>query len=198
MSTPTQGKRRRATTTPSEEPRKAPRRTATLYDAVAGRIGPESFLTRCSSSSSTAHPRRPGSAVYPEEALFRQRRAPIRYEETDTYFAHERLPPNQPLPDSDLLKAIHVYVSEFYARNVAKPEWSYRSLDETALLALGVLLEGLVARRVGETGDLAFLEGEEEERRGRRVWDGREWRRSVLLTNRRAREGRGRGAEDDG
>ena len=36
------------------------------------------------------------------------------------------------------------------------------SLDETALLALGILLEEMAGYVLGETGDLAFVEGEEE------------------------------------
>ncbi len=51
------------------------------------------------------------------------------------------------MPGSDLLKAVHAYVSDFYARNYGYGEGvrgegaDWRSLDETALLAVGVLLE---------------------------------------------------------
>jgi hypothetical protein len=43
----------------------------------------------------------------PDELLFKQAKAPIRYEETDYYNAHARLPPNQQLPSGELLSAIH-------------------------------------------------------------------------------------------
>ncbi|KAI9833381.1 MAG: large subunit of alpha-aminoadipate reductase [Phylliscum demangeonii] len=88
----------------------------------------------------------------------------------DQYFAHERVP--LPLPPSDLLQAIHAYAADFYAavagggtgrgrRSGEGGDW--RSLDETALLALGVLLEEEAGAVLGETGDLVFVEEEEEE-----------------------------------
>lgn len=39
----------------------------------------------------------------------------------------------------------------------------FESLDETALLSLAILLEEMSAHVLGETGDLAFVEGEEDE-----------------------------------
>jgi hypothetical protein len=82
--------------------------------------------------------------------------------ETDTYFANEALPADRPLPDSDLVKAIHAYSSDFYAH--ATPErglGSWHSMDETALLAMGILLEEAAKESLGETGDMVFVEGEE-------------------------------------
>ena len=35
-------------------------------------------------------------------------------------------------------------------------------MDETALIALGILMEETAREVLGETGDLAFLEGDEE------------------------------------
>ena len=37
----------------------------------------------------------------------------------------------------------------------------FESLDETALLGIGILLEEMTGHALGETGDLAFVEGEE-------------------------------------
>ena len=37
----------------------------------------------------------------------------------------------------------------------------FESLDETALLSLGILLEEMAEHVLGDTGDLAFVEGEE-------------------------------------
>lgn len=37
------------------------------------------------------------------------------------------------------------------------------SMDETALLALGILLEEMAEHVLGDTGDLAFVEGEQIE-----------------------------------
>lgn len=84
----------------------------------------------------------------------------MRYEEADFYFASQLLPSGA-LPDSDLLKALHCYASDFYSRTTAdggKGDW--RSMDETALLALGVLMEEVCRKTLGETGDMVFTEGE--------------------------------------
>jgi hypothetical protein len=78
------------------------------------------------------------------------------------------------LPDSDMLKAIHAYASDFYgAMGLAlrrskngkrkgvqrEMQASFGSMDETALVAFGVLMEESVREALGETGDLAFVEG---------------------------------------
>ncbi|PSS27461.1 hypothetical protein M430DRAFT_154429 [Amorphotheca resinae ATCC 22711] len=136
-------------------------RRATVYDAVAGRISAAGFIpkdlvipsTRDTTSTST-------TAVSPEAVLFRQRNAPTRYEETDIYFANER-ELNADLPDSDLLKALHCYASDFYSRATTDGgSGDWRSLDETALIALGILMEEATRDVLGETGDLVFTEGE--------------------------------------
>ena len=70
----------------------------------------------------------------------------------------------QKLPDSDLLKAIHTYASDFYGRNTKNQgAVDFESLDETALLSLGILLEEVAGHVLGDTGDMAFVEGEEVE-----------------------------------
>ena len=99
-------------------------------------------------------------AVPPEEVLFRRKGAPIRYEEDDFYWADRNLTENQKLPESDLLKAIHAYGSDFYGSAVkGKGKVDFESLDETALLAIGVLMEEMAHEALGETGYLAFVEG---------------------------------------
>ena len=96
----------------------------------------------------------------PEAVLFRRKNAPTRYEESDFYFANESLPPHA-LPDSDLLKALHCYTSDFYSHATAdRGRGDWRSLDETALLALGILMEELCRETLGDTGDMVFTEGE--------------------------------------
>lgn len=103
-------------------------------------------------------------AVPPEEVLFRRKGAPTRYEEDDFYWADRHLTEKQKLPESDLLKAIHAYASDFYGRAVkGKGMVDFESLDETALLAVGILMEEMAGHVLGETGDLAFVEGEDEE-----------------------------------
>ena len=103
-------------------------------------------------------------ALRPDEVLFKQAKAPTRYEETDYYNAHARLPPNQQLPSGELLSAIHAYVSKLYSRNAQgdpRPVW--KCMDETALIALGILMEETAREALGETGDFAFVEAADEE-----------------------------------
>ena len=102
-------------------------------------------------------------AVPPEEVLFRRKAAPIRYEEDDFYWADRYLTDSQKLPESDLLKAIHAYASEFYGRAVkGRGKVDFESLDETALLAMGILMEEMAGEVLGETGYKAFVEGEDD------------------------------------
>jgi hypothetical protein len=102
--------------------------------------------------------------------LFRRKNAPTRFVESDIYFANERELRTE-LPDSDLLKALHCYTSDFYSRTTAKDgTGDYQSLDETALIALGILMEEAARDTLGQTGDMVFVEGEELRKGlGRRV-----------------------------
>lgn len=129
-----------------------------LYDAVAGRAGYEGFLHDLPPSiyrdtvSSSARP------VPPEEVLFRRKGAPVRYEEDDVYFAHRHLSVDQSLPDSELLKTLHAYAADYYGTVASEDSADFKSLDETALLALGFLIEEAAKDVVGQTGDLALAE----------------------------------------
>ena len=100
----------------------------------------------------------------PDEVLFKQANAPVRYEETDYYNAHARLPADQQLPGAELLTAIHAYVSKLYSRTTEgdlQPSW--KCMDETALIAFGILMEETAREILGETGDFAFIEAADEE-----------------------------------
>ena len=144
-----------ASETSNQTKRRKRRRRATVYDAVAGRVGYEGFLSdprpskyRDTTSNST-------TAMPPEEILFRQRNAALRYEEDDIYFAERHLNSDQKLPDSDLLKAVHACASDFYAAAPQdKGQRGFRSLDETALLALGILLEEVAGEALGRTDSM--------------------------------------------
>lgn len=128
--------------------------------------------------------------VRPDEALFRRKNAPIRYAEDDIYFADRKLGSHQQLPDADLLKALHAYASDFYASSTQdRGKRIWKSMDETALLAMGILLEEAAAETLGETGDLVFVEGDDEQNSSNATaWNGARWVRSVL--NRRKPRGR--------
>ena len=141
--------------------RKRPR--VSVYDAVAGRAGYEGFLSEQQPSKYRDTTSTPKAAAPPEEILFRRKGAPIRYEEDDIYSADRHLEPSQRLPDSDLLKALHAYASDYYGATTEDQEKiDFRSLDETALLALGILLEEAAHEALGTTGDLALVERSEE------------------------------------
>ncbi|KAK3712593.1 hypothetical protein LTR37_009036 [Vermiconidia calcicola] len=144
--------------------RRQEREHVCLYDAIAGRAGFEGFLSEPQPSKyrdtvSTSH-----AAVPPEEVLFRRAGAPARYEEDDIYITERHLLPSQRLPDSDLLKALHTYASDYYAAATGgEGKDDFKSLDETALLALGILLEEAAHEALGETGDLALVEAADDE-----------------------------------
>lgn len=135
------------------------RQQGNLYDAVAGRLTAVGFLGAETTTASRDTATRAQTIVPPEEALYRRKDAPVRYEEDDVYFQHRHLRADQRLPDSDLLKAIHAYAADFYARTTTDGgKADEKSLDETALLAIGILLEEAAAKCMTKTGGLALLE----------------------------------------
>ncbi|KAH6844931.1 hypothetical protein B0I37DRAFT_378714 [Chaetomium sp. MPI-CAGE-AT-0009] len=177
-------------TTPSSLPpstpvpsniKRARGRVANVYDAVAGRVTLNGALSdsetavsrskrRLSVTSGRYSSRNPKLA--PEEALFRRRNAPVRYAEQDIYWANEDLPDNHNrLPDTNLLRSVHGYASRFYdaaagrlgprcvvgARSIDE-----KSMDETALLAMGILLEEASREALGKRGDMVFTEASTE------------------------------------
>ncbi|KAJ0296572.1 hypothetical protein COL5a_003013 [Colletotrichum fioriniae] len=166
---------------PTEEA-KRPQRHASVYDAVAGRIIFDTALNAAVRDEKTPHANsKPpkltrhsinASALAPEEVLFRRKSAPERFAEFDVYMAHDRNLADSgrtSLPDSDLLKSVHTYASYFYsALGGPKRNLSYqvgarnideRSMDESALIALGILLEEAGRDVLGSKGDMVFTEG---------------------------------------
>ncbi|KAK4244614.1 hypothetical protein C7999DRAFT_35041 [Corynascus novoguineensis] len=169
---------------------KRPRgRPANVFDAVAGRVTLNGALgdsdhpagrskRRLSATSSRYSSRNPKLA--PEEALFKRKNAPVRYAEYDIYWANEDLPDggHRQLPDSDLLRSLHSYASRFYEAAAARlgPRCivgtrivDERSMDESALLAFGVLLEEAGREALGKRGDLVFTEASTEAREAAKV-----------------------------
>lgn len=139
-------------------PKRQKREQVTVYDAVAGRAGYEGFLNDIAPSKNRDTISSSAKSVPPEEVLFRRKGAPVRYEEDDVYFADRHLGPNQRLPDSDLLKVLHAYAADYYSTVADREGTDFQSLDETALLALGILIEEAAKEAVGENGDLALVE----------------------------------------
>ncbi|OHE91480.1 membrane protein [Colletotrichum orchidophilum] len=157
---------------PTEETKRS-QRHANVYDAVADAAVRDERTPQANSKPPklTRHPIN-ASALAPEEVLFRRKSAPERFAEFDVYMAHDRNLADggrTSLPDSDLLKSVHTYASYFYsalggpkripsyqvgARNIDE-----RSMDESALLALGILLEEAGRDVLGSQGDMVFTEG---------------------------------------
>ncbi|KAF2499799.1 hypothetical protein BU16DRAFT_536099 [Lophium mytilinum] len=137
------------------------KRRATLYDAVTGRVTDAGFTVDKATRRKHRDTKQAYAPLRPDEVLYKGSNAPDRFAETDQYFAHRNLPSQLALPDSDLLASIHAYVSQYCA---AMPrddrEKAWKSMDESALLAMGVLIEEAVRESIGKTGDLVFVEGE--------------------------------------
>lgn len=118
------------------------------------------FINQNAGGSGNDLPSAKVKPLAPQEVLFRRVRAPTQAP-LGYYAADEELPSDLRLPDSDLLKAIHTYASDFYSMATDdKGRCDFRSMNETALLALGVLLEEAAVEVLGETGDMALVEPE--------------------------------------
>lgn len=127
-----------------------------LCSRVSGRIGFNGFLLTQDDAPGT----RNDKPLAPHDVLLRRAGAPAELT-VEKYSADEKLEPEQKLPDTDLLKAIHAYVSDFYrASTHDKGHCDFRSMNETALLAMGILLEEAAAEVLGEAGDMALVEAE--------------------------------------
>lgn len=97
----------------------------------------------------------------PEEVLSRRKANSKKPIGEESYFAHESLPSHISLPSSNILEAAHAYTAHFYKHQFKRAgKNDYQSMDETALLAMGILLEELADEALGHTGDLVLVEGE--------------------------------------
>lgn len=165
----------------AEEPRQ--KRHANVYDAVAGRVTTTASLGASSGVRSVGGIYRLRDATLaPEDVLFQRADAPQRYAEKDVYFSREAAAVTESdsrlLPDSDLLKAVHSYAAHLFEAIgnrrdggnrdpdcfVGSRHVDERSMDETALIAFGILLEEAGREVLGRRGDLVFTEGLDEER----------------------------------
>lgn len=67
-----------------------------------------------------------------------------------------------PLPESDIIEAIQSYAGHFYANTVdSRRTEHFSSMNGTALIAMGVLLEELGEELLGKTGDMVLVERED-------------------------------------
>ncbi|KAJ9606212.1 hypothetical protein H2200_009173 [Cladophialophora chaetospira] len=131
-----------------------PPRQITVYDAVAGRAGLNGFLSQTQRDAENVLP------IPPEEVLLGRTTIPEgligkAYDDSGTLSLSERL------PHSDVLKAVHSYASDFYSAVTAEQgKFDFKSLDETALVAMGILLEEAIQEAMGQNGDMVFVEPE--------------------------------------
>lgn len=137
----------------TDNPKRQHKRIASVYDAVAGRIGFNGFLSASQLEAGV-------TALKPEEVLLRRVDAPSGV--TRQYYnADESLKPDQILPDAEVVTAVHKYAAGYYSAHAyGEVNHNYRSLDETALIAFGILLEEAAAEGLGETADMVLVEPE--------------------------------------
>ncbi|KAG4305096.1 hypothetical protein PORY_001266 [Pneumocystis oryctolagi] len=115
----------------------AKKRQATVYDATSDKIFPPHKYT-CPSNISELHRLKKQRPLGP-----------------DKYLKIPSPDPVEQLPDSGLLQALNEYVSNF---SMKYPFPSlFESLDETALLALGILIEETITTLLGD-GENMFVE----------------------------------------
>ncbi|KAG5517845.1 hypothetical protein PMAC_000299 [Pneumocystis sp. 'macacae'] len=117
------------------------KRHSTVYDAVSDNIFPPHKYTRPSSAS--------------ELPRFRKQRP----RGPDEYLKIRSTDQTEQLPDSGLLYALNNYVTSFSMRYPFPS--LFESLDETALLALGILIEETVTTLIGD-GEKMFVEQTED------------------------------------
>ena len=100
----------------------------------------------------------------PDHVLFSRKHAPERFAEKDIYYANDDLPDDTTLPQTGMLTAVHCYASNFYEalalrqapRNTRPID--EKSMDETALLAFGIILEEASRHALGKRGHLVLTE----------------------------------------
>lgn len=114
----------------------------TCYDLVAARwTKPNTDRTPARSVGQTE------TLLAPEEFLLRRHAKLERYPFVD----------HSDLPDSDLLAAIHYYISKKVEEQSTR-ESAYRSFDLTALIAIGIEVEEAINELLGEYGHIMYAE----------------------------------------
>lgn len=97
----------------------------------------------------------------PEEVLIRRPHHLNNKMKGEPYFAHEHLPRTMRMPPSDMLTAIHAYAADWYKYGMQIFKPVYRSMDESALLAFGILAEELAKDKLGTVGHRVLLDDPE-------------------------------------
>ena len=137
-----------------------PRIYPTIWDVMAGRVNRQGFIP--STPFYAASRDVPSSSTKPVNLRgYLLRNAPKSLQSADHQYLSQSTPAIQDAKpkDDDLLRALHVYVSEFYA-HLPGGEINFQSMDASALIAMAVLLEETMEAKVGEDGWRALMEGE--------------------------------------
>ena len=142
------------------------KRPTTMYDASAGRRTANGFLPEkfgISARSATSqhiatHPRNPRKGSLRDNDGSESEDAEI-----NGAVRNVELPAKSRdlVPDTDLLEALHGYTSDFYGVQGRDTDADWGSLDETALLTIGVLVEEQIREIMGSEGDMVFTEEED-------------------------------------
>ncbi|KAF8531306.1 hypothetical protein BDD12DRAFT_869838 [Trichophaea hybrida] len=130
---------------------KAKRAWPTIYDAISSRVNYEGFIRPAFLNEFKEERVRSGVARPADEVLARRIRAPDYVAPVDSKEYDARL------PDNDLMIAIHQYASDFYSAHGMAPI-SSKSMDESALIAMGLLLEETIEQLLGGGGHLALVD----------------------------------------
>ncbi|KAJ5646449.1 hypothetical protein N7490_002821 [Penicillium lividum] len=141
---------------------KSSRHIANLYDSIVGRVNTNGFIPVAPSATRYGDTQSSGGRdLRPEEVLYRNKPKKLKkILEDESYFAHENLSADSPLPSSEILTAVHSYASDFYTHKVRDGKHNFHSMDESALLAVGILMEELAKEQLGENGDMVLTEGQ--------------------------------------
>ncbi|RLV95400.1 hypothetical protein JA1_001033 [Spathaspora sp. JA1] len=100
-----------------------------------------------------------GTVIPPDEILDMMKPGNIKIPIKDK----QDFKPELGLPDSELLKVIHYFVSRRLTKNNSKKKRYIQRMDETALLAMGILIESWVDKLVDEKTCKLFLDQPNEE-----------------------------------
>lgn len=124
-----------------------------------GRVGRHGFHKKNPAASKYRDTASTGErTLAPEEVLIRRPHHLNNKLKGEPYFAHQRLPRKTRLPPSDMLAAIHAHAADFYKYGMQRWKAVYQSLDESALLAFGILAEELCKELMGPGGFRCLLD----------------------------------------
>lgn len=124
-----------------------------------GRVGRHGFHKKKPAASKYRDTASTGErTLAPEEVLIRRPHYLNNKLKGEPYFAHERLPRQARLPTSEMLTALHAHAADFYKYGMQRTKAVHQSLDESALLAFGILTEELCRELMGPEGYRCLLD----------------------------------------